>query len=186
MAVVYSHLIHPGFPLHRYSLLVVAPESLSFLGHILLLFLISKPYNFGSTSSLHASQAISSNFALLRWINIRCNHRNNPNARHLNAKTRSSSLSIPSESINFDSVYPFHSFAATVEGQPSIVKGDNLFLMDNTNSYWWLVRVLKTQDVGYIPAENIEAPFERLGHDYLLARPCHSAGTARRRRTRPK
>ncbi|KAH9049575.1 hypothetical protein EDB87DRAFT_1762276 [Lactarius vividus] len=30
------------------------------------------------------------------------------------------------------------------------------------NSYWWLVRVLKTQEIGYIPAENIETPFERL------------------------
>ncbi|KAF8127243.1 hypothetical protein EV363DRAFT_1223488 [Boletus edulis] len=75
---------------------------------------------------------------------------------------RSSSLSIPNESIDFDLVYSLHSFAATVEGQASVVKGDSLFLMDDTNSYWWLVRVLKTQDVGYIPAENIETPFERL------------------------
>ncbi|KAF8834838.1 hypothetical protein BDN67DRAFT_959602 [Paxillus ammoniavirescens] len=74
----------------------------------------------------------------------------------------SSSLSIPNESIDFDLVYSLHSFAATVEGQASVVKGDSLFLMDDTNSYWWLVRVLKTQDVGYIPAENIETPFERL------------------------
>ena len=34
--------------------------------------------------------------------------------------------------------------------------------MDDANSYWWLVRVLKTEDVGYIPAENIETPYERL------------------------
>ena len=34
--------------------------------------------------------------------------------------------------------------------------------MDDSNSYWWLVRVLKTQEVGQIPAENIETPFERL------------------------
>jgi len=34
--------------------------------------------------------------------------------------------------------------------------------MDDTNSYWWLVRVLRTQEIGYIPAENIENPFERL------------------------
>ncbi|KIK96986.1 hypothetical protein PAXRUDRAFT_137204 [Paxillus rubicundulus Ve08.2h10] len=74
----------------------------------------------------------------------------------------SSSLSIPNESIDFDLVYSLHSFAATVEGQASVVKGDSLFLMDDTNSYWWLVRVLKTQDIGYIPAENIETPFERL------------------------
>ncbi|KAF9460951.1 hypothetical protein BDZ94DRAFT_862770 [Collybia nuda] len=74
----------------------------------------------------------------------------------------SSSLSIPNESIDFDLVYSLHSFAATVEGQANVVKGDSLFLMDDNNSYWWLVRVLKTQEVGYIPAENIETPFERL------------------------
>ncbi|KIY66193.1 hypothetical protein CYLTODRAFT_399105 [Cylindrobasidium torrendii FP15055 ss-10] len=74
----------------------------------------------------------------------------------------SSDLSIPNESIDFDLVYAFHSFAATVEGQANVIKGDSLFLMDDSNSYWWLVRVLKTQEVGYIPAENIETPFERL------------------------
>ncbi len=74
----------------------------------------------------------------------------------------SSSLSIPNESIDFDLVYALHSFAATVEGQANVVKGDSLFMMDDSNSYWWLVRVLKTQEVGYIPAENIETPFERL------------------------
>jgi hypothetical protein len=42
------------------------------------------------------------------------------------------------------------------------VKGDSLLLLDDANSYWWLVRVLKTEDVGYIPAENIETPYERL------------------------
>jgi hypothetical protein len=75
---------------------------------------------------------------------------------------RSSELSVPNESIDFDLVYALHSFAATVEGQANVVKGDSLFLMDDSNSYWWLVRVLKTQEVGYIPAENIETPFERL------------------------
>lgn len=35
-------------------------------------------------------------------------------------------------------------------------------LLDDANSYWWLVRVLKTEDVGYIPAENVETPYERL------------------------
>jgi hypothetical protein len=74
----------------------------------------------------------------------------------------SSSLSIPNEAIDFDLVYSLHTFVATVEGQANVVKGDSLFLMDDSNSYWWLVRVLKTQEVGYIPAENIETPFERL------------------------
>ena len=43
-----------------------------------------------------------------------------------------------------------------------MIKGDSLLLLDDANSYWWLVRVLKSEDVGYIPAENIETPYERL------------------------
>ena len=90
----------------------------------------------------------------------------------------SSSLSIPNESIDFDLVYALHSFAATVEGQANVVKGDSLFLMDDSNSYWWLVRVLKTQEVGYIPAENIETPFERLArlnkHRNIDVCPCEN------------
>lgn len=35
-------------------------------------------------------------------------------------------------------------------------------MLDDSNSYWWLIRDLKTSEVGYIPAENIETPFERL------------------------
>ncbi|KIY69058.1 hypothetical protein CYLTODRAFT_373449 [Cylindrobasidium torrendii FP15055 ss-10] len=73
-----------------------------------------------------------------------------------------SELSIPNEVIDFDLVYAFHSFAATVEGQANVVRGDSLSLMDDSNSYWWLVRVIKTEEIGYIPAENIETPFERL------------------------
>ena len=68
----------------------------------------------------------------------------------------SSSPSIPDENINFDLVYALHTFVATVEGQASVVKGDALILMEDTNIYWWLVEALKTREVGYIPAENIE------------------------------
>ncbi|KAG1046421.1 hypothetical protein G6F43_011094 [Rhizopus delemar] len=67
-----------------------------------------------------------------------------------------SELSIPDEDINFDLVYALHTFTATVEGQASVVRGDALTLLDDSNSYWWLVKVLKTAEVGYIPAENIE------------------------------
>lgn len=48
---------------------------------------------------------------------------------------KSSSLSIPNESIDFDFVYSLHSFAASIEGQANTVKGDSLFLMDDRNSY---------------------------------------------------
>ncbi|KAA1087115.1 hypothetical protein PGT21_022882 [Puccinia graminis f. sp. tritici] len=75
----------------------------------------------------------------------------------------SSTPSIPcSDDIDFTLVYALHTFLATVDGQASVVKGDRLTLLDDSNSYWWLIRVLKTQAVGYIPAENIETPFERL------------------------
>lgn len=75
------------------------------------------------------------------------------------ASSMSSSPSIPDENINFDLVYALHTFVATVEGQASVVKGDALILMEDTNIYWWLVEVLKTREVGYIPAENIEVRF---------------------------
>ncbi|RIA80268.1 hypothetical protein C1645_6267 [Glomus cerebriforme] len=74
----------------------------------------------------------------------------------------SSSPSIPDENIDFDLVYALHTFLATVEGQASVEKGDSLTLLDDSNSYWWLVKVLKNDEVGYIPAENIETPYERL------------------------
>ncbi|RCI03911.1 hypothetical protein CU098_006884 [Rhizopus stolonifer] len=78
------------------------------------------------------------------------------------ASIYSSSSSIPDENINFDLVYALHTFVATVDGQASVVKGDAMTLLDDSNSYWWLIRALKTSEVGYIPAENIETPFERL------------------------
>jgi hypothetical protein len=67
-----------------------------------------------------------------------------------------SSPSIPDSDIDFELVYALHTFVATVEGQASVVKGDALTLLDDSNSYWWLVKVLKTGEIGYIPAENIE------------------------------
>ncbi|CAG8597874.1 17481_t:CDS:2, partial [Racocetra fulgida] len=67
-----------------------------------------------------------------------------------------SSPSIIEEEIDFSLVYALHTFNATVEGQANVVKGDSLSLLDDSNSYWWLVKVLPTDEIGYIPAENIE------------------------------
>jgi hypothetical protein len=72
------------------------------------------------------------------------------------ASSLTSELSIPDANIDFSLVYALHTFVATVEGQASVVKGDALTLLDDSNSYWWLIKVLKTSEVGYIPAENIE------------------------------
>jgi hypothetical protein len=68
----------------------------------------------------------------------------------------------PSTSSNIQDgslVYALHTFVANLEGQVCVLKGDNLVLLDDSNSYWWLVRCLKTSEVGYIPAENIEVEF---------------------------
>lgn len=85
------------------------------------------------------------------------------------------------EDIDFEFVYALHTFVATVEGQANATKGDTMVLLDDSNSYWWLVRVVKdgsigrrdsterpegpgelTDCVGYLPAEHIETPTERL------------------------
>ncbi|KAL6721706.1 protein phosphatase regulator [Lecanora helva] len=66
------------------------------------------------------------------------------------------------EDIDFDFVYALHTFVATVEGQANATKGDTMVLLDDSNSYWWLVRVVKDSSIGYLPAEHIETPLERL------------------------
>ena len=35
-------------------------------------------------------------------------------------------------------------------------------LVDDSNSYWWACKLISTGDIGYIPAENVETPMERL------------------------
>lgn len=52
------------------------------------------------------------------------------------------------EDIDFESVYALHTFVATVEGQANATKGDTMVLLDDSNSYWWLVRVVKDSSIG--------------------------------------
>ncbi|KAJ3291677.1 hypothetical protein HDU79_002135 [Rhizoclosmatium sp. JEL0117] len=68
----------------------------------------------------------------------------------------------PTDAIDPSLVYALHTFVANVEGQVCVLKGDSLKLLDDTNYYWWLVKCVKTEEIGYIPAENIETPSERL------------------------
>ncbi|EEP78489.1 predicted protein [Uncinocarpus reesii 1704] len=60
----------------------------------------------------------------------------------------SSSPSIDDEDIDFEFVYALHTFFATVEGQANATKGDTMVLLDDSNSYWWLVRVLSATMLG--------------------------------------
>lgn len=52
------------------------------------------------------------------------------------------------EDIDFEFVYALHTFVATVEGQANASKGDTMVLLDDSNSYWWLVRVVKDSSIG--------------------------------------
>jgi hypothetical protein len=52
------------------------------------------------------------------------------------------------EDIDFEFVYALHAFVATVEGQANAAKGDTMVLLDDSNSYWWLVRVVKDHSIG--------------------------------------
>jgi hypothetical protein len=68
----------------------------------------------------------------------------------------------PDENISFNHVYALYRFDATQEGQLSVRRDTPLQLLDDSNVYWWLVRIEGQDAVGYIPAENIETPYERL------------------------
>lgn len=52
------------------------------------------------------------------------------------------------EDIDFEFVYALHNFVATVEGQANAAKGDTMVLLDDSNSYWWLVRIVKDGSIG--------------------------------------
>ncbi|RPA98152.1 hypothetical protein L873DRAFT_1790489 [Choiromyces venosus 120613-1] len=86
------------------------------------------------------------------------------------------------EDIDFEMVYALHNFTATVKGQANATKGEHMVLLDDSNSYWWLVRIVRDTSIGkmptkciaiiiptyagvclgYLPAEYIETPTERL------------------------
>ncbi|RKP23962.1 hypothetical protein SYNPS1DRAFT_23942, partial [Syncephalis pseudoplumigaleata] len=68
----------------------------------------------------------------------------------------------PDEDISFEHVYALYRFDATQEGQLTVRRDTRLQLLDDSNTYWWLVRTENDGAVGYIPAENIETPYERL------------------------
>ncbi|KAI8898119.1 hypothetical protein BC833DRAFT_649021 [Globomyces pollinis-pini] len=66
------------------------------------------------------------------------------------------------DDINYNYVYALFTFKATMDGQIHVKGGDALELLDDSNSYWWAVKSITSNEIGYIPAENIETPFEKL------------------------
>lgn len=62
------------------------------------------------------------------------------------------------EDIDFELVYALHTFIATVEGQANATKGDAMVLLDDSNSYWWLVRVVKDSSIGMMSSRDAFCP----------------------------
>jgi len=73
-----------------------------------------------------------------------------------------STLGSIESNIDYNFVYANHGFSATIEGQVAVTKNQMLTLLDDSNNYWWLVRDVDKGTVGYVPAEYIETPLERL------------------------
>lgn len=75
------------------------------------------------------------------------------------------------EDIDFELVYALHTFIATVEGQANATKGDAMVLLDDSNSYWWLVRVVKDSSIGELGARitHFTASMSDLTHSRLSA-----------------
>ncbi|KAJ3255972.1 hypothetical protein HK103_005779 [Boothiomyces macroporosus] len=64
--------------------------------------------------------------------------------------------------IDYSMVYALYTFIASMDGQITVEKGQMLELLDDSNSYWWAVKNVSNGEIGYIPAENIETPQEKL------------------------
>jgi len=71
-------------------------------------------------------------------------------------------LDIEPEDIDFSKVFAYHSFVSSQSGQVCVIKDEELVLLDDSNDYWWLVRCCRSNEIGYIPADNVETPIERL------------------------
>jgi hypothetical protein len=72
------------------------------------------------------------------------------------------------EDIDFEFVYALHTFVATVEGQANATKGDTMVLLDDSNSYWWLVRVVKDGSIGRCLHVLFSASTDRVKQDIFL------------------
>jgi hypothetical protein len=80
------------------------------------------------------------------------------------------------EDIDFDMVYALHHFNATVEGQANAAKGEHMVLLDDSNSYWWLVRIVRDSSIGsFVPESSGHSlsPYPSLSFLCVLSSVCH-------------
>ncbi|KAJ2555089.1 protein phosphatase regulator [Coemansia sp. RSA 1933] len=85
-----------------------------------------------------------------------------PTDPDLIADDNESDSSLVDEDVDDDYVYALFHFPQMVEGQVTVDEGEKLTLLDDSNSYWWLVQNLRDNQMGYIPADNIETAFGKL------------------------
>jgi hypothetical protein len=64
--------------------------------------------------------------------------------------------------VSHEAVYALHSFYATAKNQVTVLKGEELKVLDSSNDYWTLIQRVNDGVIGYIPSDNAETPSERL------------------------
>lgn len=57
-------------------------------------------------------------------------------------------------------MYALQTFARNGENLVCVLRGDKLILLNDENNYWWLVRTVKTGEIGYVPADIIEVSLD--------------------------
>ncbi len=72
------------------------------------------------------------------------------------------SPSPPPEDIKPFYIYALYDFVATDPSHATTAKDDELILLDDSDSYWWLIQNVRDNSIGFIPADATELPQERL------------------------
>ena len=50
-------------------------------------------------------------------------------------------------------LYCSQTFVARLEGQVTVFEEEPVLLLDDSHPFWWLIRLVKTGEVGFIPGE---------------------------------
>ncbi|CAG8535260.1 10332_t:CDS:2, partial [Acaulospora morrowiae] len=66
------------------------------------------------------------------------------------------------EEIDFNLVYALYAFDSADKKAAIVDQGEPLTLLDDSHIDWWKVKVLKNNKIGYIPADYVEFPYEKL------------------------
>lgn len=82
-------------------------------------------------------------------------------------------------------LYCSQTFVARLEGQVTVFEEEPVLLLDDSHPFWWLIRLVKTGEVGFIPGEitdvsnehvermNIECGFEWMNMEVAFEKCIH-------------